>query len=79
MTTQISVRLPGELVEFMDELVADGKARSRASVVERALERELRRHLAERDIAILTAQPHSDDDDLDGLAAWSARRPVDIA
>ena len=70
MSTQITVRLSDELVVLVDELVATGRARSRASVVERALARELRRHLAERDVAILrgAAAP----DDLDDLARWAA-------
>ena len=67
MSKQITVRLPDELVEFMDRLVDDHKAPSRASVVARAMERERRRELAERDLAILTE--HGEYDDLDGLAA----------
>lgn len=76
MSTQIAVRLPERQVEFMDQLVASGKARSRASIVERALEREIRRAIAERDIAILQSTP--DDDDMQALAAWAARQPMDI-
>ena len=72
MTTQITVRLPDELVTFADQLVASGRARSRASVVERALERELRRALAERDVGILAGTEQ--DDDLEALAAWAARQ-----
>ncbi|MEI8409575.1 MULTISPECIES: ribbon-helix-helix domain-containing protein [unclassified Kribbella] len=67
MSKQITVRLPDELVEFMDQLVAADKASSRATVVARAMERERRRELAARDLAILTE--HGDYDDLDGLAA----------
>ena len=74
MTTQITVRLPDELVEFADRLVAAGTARSRASVVEAALERELRRQLAVRDAAILAGSP---DADLDALAAWAAGIALD--
>ena len=66
MSKQITVRLPDELVEFMDQLVAADKASSRATVVARAMERERRRELAVRDLAILTE--HGDYDDLDGLA-----------
>ena len=74
MSTQITVRLPDELVSLVDALVDAGRARSRASVVERALEREMRRELAARDVAILQGAP---DDDLDALAAWAQSRPVD--
>jgi Arc/MetJ-type ribon-helix-helix transcriptional regulator len=66
MSKQITVRLPDELVEFMDQLVAADKASSRATVVARAMERERRRELAARDLAILTE--YGDYDDLDGLA-----------
>jgi Arc/MetJ-type ribon-helix-helix transcriptional regulator len=67
MSKQITVRLPDELVEFMDRLVDDNKASSRASVVARAMERERRRELAARDAAILAQ--HGDYPDLEGLAA----------
>ena len=66
MSKQITVRLPDELVDFMDQLVATDKASSRATVVARAMERERRRELAARDLAILTE--HGEYDDLDGLA-----------
>jgi len=77
VTTQISVRLPDGLVHSVDALVAAGGARSRASVVEEALERHLRRTLAERDAAILAAAD-TDPDDLDALAAWAASQPTGL-
>lgn len=70
MSKQITVRLPDELVEFMDNLVTEHRASSRASVVARAMERERRRELAARDLAILTQ--HGGYDDLDGLAESAA-------
>jgi antitoxin MazE3 len=70
MSKQITVRLPDDLVDFMDQLVGDNKAASRASVVARAMERERRRELAVRDLAILAE--HGDYPDLDGLADASA-------
>jgi Arc/MetJ-type ribon-helix-helix transcriptional regulator len=78
MSKQITVRLPDELVDFMDELVATDKATSRASVVARAMERERRRELAARDLAILAEHDTGHDtghgayDDLDGLTAAAA-------
>jgi hypothetical protein len=39
---QIAVRLPDDLVEFLDELIASGTEASRASIVTRALIREKR-------------------------------------
>ena len=75
MTTQIAVRLPDELVAFVDDLVSHGDAASRAAVVSRALERERRRKIAERDAAILgSADP---DTDLDSLAEFTATTPMD--
>jgi Arc/MetJ-type ribon-helix-helix transcriptional regulator len=76
VSTQIAVRLPEELVEFIDRLVADGRAPSRAAVVNQALQRERRRELAARDAAILAAAG-DDDDDLDALAEHAARTPLD--
>ena len=73
MSTQIAVRLPDSMVEFLDRLVAEGQAPSRASVVERALAREFRRQIAARDAA--GADDDMDDDALDDLASYAARAP----
>jgi Arc/MetJ-type ribon-helix-helix transcriptional regulator len=70
MTTQIAVRLPDEIVEFLDQLVAHGDAKSRAAAVTRALELDRRRRMAERDAAIYIS---STDPDMDRLAAWNAK------
>lgn len=70
MSKQIAVRLPDELVEFLDELIESGAERSRAAVVTRALERERRRRLAERDAAILKRT--GADPELAGLAGYAA-------
>jgi Arc/MetJ-type ribon-helix-helix transcriptional regulator len=75
MSKQIAVRLPDELVAFVDDVVGSGDASSRAAVVSKALERERRRKLAERDAAILSkAGP---DPDLDELAEHAASTPMD--
>jgi Arc/MetJ-type ribon-helix-helix transcriptional regulator len=73
MSKQIAVRLPDELVEFVDTLVRDGSAKSRAAVVTRALERERRRAVAERDVEILRRE--GDDPDIESLARYVARLP----
>ncbi len=52
MTKQITVRLPDELVVFLDELVESGRFESRAAVVIRELKRLQRRIVAEKDNAI---------------------------
>lgn len=66
---QIAVRLPNEVVAFLDGAVASGQAASRAALVSSALEREMRRQAAERDAEIL--REHGAGDDLDDLVAWS--------
>ncbi|ANQ75716.1 MULTISPECIES: YlcI/YnfO family protein [Rhodococcus] len=53
MSTQIAVRLPDEIVAFLDSEVREQRATSRASLVLRALERERRRQAAARDAEIL--------------------------
>ena len=74
MRKQLTVRLPVELVEFVDRRVERGDAASRAAVIAAALERERRRVIAERDAAILAASP--DPEGLDELAAYAARVPL---
>jgi Arc/MetJ-type ribon-helix-helix transcriptional regulator len=66
MSKQIAVRLSDDLVEFVDKVVGSGRERSRAAVVSRALERERRRVVAERDAAILSGT--EPDAELAGLA-----------
>lgn len=77
MSTQIAVRLPDEIVAFIDDEIRGQHARSRAAVVLRALERERRRRLAERDAEIL-ATTASAPSDWDALAGHSARTVLDI-
>lgn len=76
MSKQIAVRLPDELVEFVDEIVGSGSQRSRASVVTRALERERRRVVAERDAAILAHT--GPDPELAGLAEYAVGLPSQL-
>jgi Arc/MetJ-type ribon-helix-helix transcriptional regulator len=75
MSRQIAVRLPDELVEFLDRLVQRGAATSRAEVVARALQRERRREIAARDAEILARA--SNDPDLDSLAEHAAHVRLD--
>jgi Arc/MetJ-type ribon-helix-helix transcriptional regulator len=75
MSKQIAVRLPEDLVEFIDRLVAQGRASSRAAVVARGVDMVRRRDTAARDIAILVET--GGDPDFDGLAEFSARSPLD--
>lgn len=74
MSKQLTVRLPDELVDFIDQRVVQG-ATSRAAVIAAAVERERRREVAERDVKILAQA--GNDDDFDGLAAFAARTRLD--
>lgn len=76
MSKQIAVRLPDDVVAFIDEMVERGDANSRAAVVSRALARERRRSIAARDAAILAQ--HGTDADLDALAEFAAHQPIDL-
>ena len=69
MTVQIAIRLPDDMVAFLDKSVAAGNAASRAALVARALEREMRRQVAEQDATILREQGATDE--LDELVDWS--------
>ena len=72
MTRQIAERLTDHVVTELDELVADGRAESRTAVVTSAVERELRRLLAERDAEIL--RECGPQDDLDPLVSWTMQQ-----
>jgi len=76
MSKQIAVRLPDDLVDFVDGIVDSGTERSRAAVVTRALERERRREVAERDARILART--GPDPELAGLAEHAAGLPRDL-
>jgi Arc/MetJ-type ribon-helix-helix transcriptional regulator len=70
MSKQIAVRLPDDLVDFVDKVVESGTERSRATFVARALERERRRLMAARDAEILAGA--GSDPDLHRLAEYAA-------
>ncbi|MHB8451611.1 MAG: YlcI/YnfO family protein [Mycobacteriales bacterium] len=75
MSRQVTVRLPDDLVAFIDRRVEQGRAASRAAVVAAAVDRERRREIAERDASILAGV--SGEEGLDALAAFAARTPFD--
>jgi Arc/MetJ-type ribon-helix-helix transcriptional regulator len=77
MSKQIAVRLPDDLVEFVDEVVDSGAGRSRAVVVTRALERERRRVVAARDAEILARS--GPDPEFAGLAEHVVGMPSKLA
>jgi Arc/MetJ-type ribon-helix-helix transcriptional regulator len=77
MSKQIAVRLPDELVDFVDEIVASGTSRSRAAFITQALERERRRAAAARDARILARTGL--DPELAGLAEHVVNLPSELA
>jgi hypothetical protein len=62
------------MVAFLDRIVANGKAPSRAALVASAVEREMRRLAAEQDAQILRAQGAADE--LDDLVEWTGTHAV---
>jgi Arc/MetJ-type ribon-helix-helix transcriptional regulator len=72
---QIPVRLPEKLVKFIDDLLSRGDASSRAVVVSRALDRERRRQIAERDAEILAGI--AADPEMHALATFAVSAPMD--
>jgi Arc/MetJ-type ribon-helix-helix transcriptional regulator len=75
MSTQIAVRLPDDMVKFVDHLVETGRGSSRATVITRALERERRHEMAVQDAAIYAAS--GEDNDMVDLVQYLAGHPVD--
>jgi Arc/MetJ-type ribon-helix-helix transcriptional regulator len=76
MSTQITVRLPDDIVAFIDAEVASGAAASRASVVMRAVEWKRRRQAAERDASVYARI--GDDPDLAAFTRYSAAPNPDL-
>jgi len=70
MSRQVALRLPDDIVDYLDELVHSGAGASRAAVVTKALERERRREAALRDAAILALKGGYPD--LDGLISYTS-------
>lgn len=61
MSTQIAVRLPDELVAYVDQAVAAGRVKSRAELVSRLIARDARRQRAEEDLQRLVDAGALDD------------------
>lgn len=75
MSTQIAVRLPDDMVEFVDQLVATGRGSSRAAVITRALDRERRHEMAVQDAAIYAES--GEDPDMTDLVHYLSGHPMD--
>ena len=77
MSFEIIVQLPDSLVETVDSLVASGAEKSRASIVERALLRELRHMRMVEEVQILAGSA-SEIGDLVELTAFASRTPLEL-
>ncbi len=79
MSIQIALRLPESVVEYIDAQVLAGRAKSRADVVARFVERDRRRERASHDIEVLLAdRAEHGGDELDLIAAAVAATPLDL-
>ena len=76
MSKQIALRLPDDLVDFLDEVVASGRFESRVAIVTRELRRFQRRVIAERDAEIYRTQ--GDYPDLIAIAEYMSKNPVPL-
>jgi Arc/MetJ-type ribon-helix-helix transcriptional regulator len=76
MSTQIAVRLPDDVVVYIDGLVEQNVVRSRAEFVAKAIARERRHRTALADVEVLTRV--GGDSELDALIAYQAAHPVEL-
>lgn len=77
MSTQIAVRLPDELVAYVDQAVASGRVKSRAELVSRLIARDARRQRAEEDLQRLIEAGALEDDDALRMARATFGTPLD--
>jgi Arc/MetJ-type ribon-helix-helix transcriptional regulator len=75
MSIQIAVRLPDDMVRFVDRLIEAGRGSSRAAVITRALDRERRHEMAVQDAAIYAES--GDDADMVDLVQYLSGQPAD--
>lgn len=76
MSKQIAVRLPDDLVDFLDALITEGRFDSRAAIVSRELKRFKRRVEAERDAEIYRRE--GDDPELVAIAEHMTQHPIPL-
>ena len=76
MSTQIAVRLPDELVAYVDRAVAAGRVKSRAELVSRLIARDARRQRAEEDLQRLIDAGALGDDEALAMARATSATPI---
>jgi Arc/MetJ-type ribon-helix-helix transcriptional regulator len=62
MSVQITIRISEDSANFIDSLVAEGSAKSRAAAVDKMVLRQRRRAQAEQDLLRLIAVPPTAED-----------------
>ncbi len=77
MSTQIAVRLPDELVAYLDAAVASGRAKSRAELVARFIAKDARRQRAEDDFLKLVDAGALYDEEAFAIARAVAGTPIE--
>ncbi len=77
MSTQIAVRLPDELVAYVDQAVAAGRVKSRAELVSRLIARDARRQRAEEDLQRLIDAGALEDVDALAMAKATSSTPIE--
>jgi Arc/MetJ-type ribon-helix-helix transcriptional regulator len=77
MSTQIAVRLPDELVAYVDQAVAAGRVKSRAELVSRLIARDARRQRAEEDLQRLIDAGALDDADALAMAKATSTTSIE--
>lgn len=70
------MRLPDELVAYVDRAVADGWVKSRAELVTRLIARDARRQRAEEDFQQLVAAGALDDTEALAMARATSATPL---
>lgn len=78
VSTQIAVRLPDELVAYVDQAVAEGRVKSRAELMARLIERDARRQRAEQDLQRLTERGALNDPELLDIVKSASDTPLPI-
>jgi len=76
VSIQIAVRLPDDLVAYVDQAVAQGRVRSRADLVARLIARDARRQRAEQDLQRLIEQGALQDDEMLAIAIATSAAPL---
>jgi Arc/MetJ-type ribon-helix-helix transcriptional regulator len=77
VSTQIAVRLPDELVAYVDQAVASGRVKSRAELVSKLIARDARRQRAEEDLQRLIDAGALEGADALAIARASSATPLD--